>query len=888
MGLFRRLGMSALYVVCAVALLSMAARTPTWQRIESFADPFIQNFHPLEYRDTEPSSFRWGAQAATISFPTSHVGPHIVSVVATAPSAESVIHVTVNDHTDYTFTPAVGVFRTYMLLVDAPWQLDTTTIRFSNDAPTRQGRELAFGIASIRLQPLTSLAIPDSTLVLLMLYSLLGVTVWRIPTRWNAGMLVGSLVILWQLAQHLPMSLYGVLAYLIGYTTLCALVARYTTTESNSASTIHPTYRRDIDGLRAVAILSVLVFHAFPTLLPGGNNGVDVFFVISGFLITNVIVHQLDQQHFSLRDFYARRIRRIFPALTVVLLAVAIIGYLCFFPIEYLDLGHHIAAGAGFFANFLLLSEVNYFDKAAVYKPLLHLWSLGIEEQFYIIWPLLLMFNRRHIHAVTITVLVASFITSIWLIRNDHVASFYLPIARMWELLAGAWLAQQMRRHTTAPSSVTMDVRTANCVSVSGFILILVSFWMANDPAQASLLRGIFPVVGSVCMIAAGESAWLNRQLLARRVMVWIGLISFPLYLWHWPLLSIAHFFVDAEPAIWVRLVLLGVSVLAAWLTYRFIEQPIRFGRWRQVSSRALAASTACVGVIGATVIGLGWVAPINRVPEKLPSTREQLGPDVPLCDGLSRDFMMMCLGRTSTTSTTEYVVIGDSHADAFVAGFTAPDDITVLSINGCLPALGVERFIDESERPYGCVDTAKLPAFLANLANQPPRTTRTVIVVGRFAAMTPSTNVVSNRRGTFQANGPRLPADQIDIANVLAHGLGATLQALQQLPRTTVVLLAQPPELEFVPLNCNRLQLWHASANCYTPRVAVDDTMRASRAVIARVRAAFPTVTFVDPTPLFCDDTRCLVMQEGYPLYSDTNHLTPYAARNVWQLLTR
>ena len=178
MGLFRRFGVSALYVVCVVALLSVATRTPTWQRIESFADPFIQNFHPLEYRDTEPSSFRWGAQAATISFPVSQVGPHIVSFVATAPSTDSIIHVTVNDRTNYTFTTTAGVFRTYTLLVDAPWQLDTTTIRFNNDAPTRQGRELAFGVASIRLQPLTSFAIPDSTLLLLMLYSVLVVAYW--------------------------------------------------------------------------------------------------------------------------------------------------------------------------------------------------------------------------------------------------------------------------------------------------------------------------------------------------------------------------------------------------------------------------------------------------------------------------------------------------------------------------------------------------------------------------------------------------------------------------------------------------------------------------------------------------------------------------------------
>lgn len=206
----------------------------------------------------------------------------------------------------------------------------------------------------------------------------------------------------------------------------------------------HPKYRPDIDGLRAIAVLAVVAFHAFPNLVKGGFIGVDVFFVISGYLISTIIFENLDKGTFTFSEFYARRIKRIFPALILVLVACLIFGWFVLLADEYNQLGKHIVAGAGFISNIVFWNEAGYFDNIADTKPLLHLWSLGIEEQFYIVWPLLLWCTwKRKLNLFTITVIFAitSFVLNLKGIKQDAVATFYAPYTRFWELLTGSLLA---------------------------------------------------------------------------------------------------------------------------------------------------------------------------------------------------------------------------------------------------------------------------------------------------------------------------------------------------------------------------------------------------------------------------------------------------------------
>lgn len=367
----------------------------------------------------------------------------------------------------------------------------------------------------------------------------------------------------------------------------------------------HPKYRPDIDGLRAVAVLSVMVYHAFPDLLRGGFVGVDVFFVISGFLISTIIFNSHAQDRFSFRDFYARRIRRIFPALFTVLASVMIAGWLLLYPEEYHLVGKHVAAGAGFVSNFVLWGESGYFDTAAEVKPLLHLWSLGIEEQFYIFFPLIVWLLWRFRLNVLVFVLVmgvASFLLNMRYIFSDPSWTFYQPQSRVWELLIGSTLALLMidRSGTAQALQMRLDQRLAaffgrtkavpgatlaDLKSVTGLLCLGAGLGLVTKASAFPGAWALLPTVGSMLLIWAGPDAVINRRFLASRPMVWVGIISYPLYLWHWPLLVFPRLWLEEHPSAVIRLGMLLLTVIAAWLTYRLIERPLRFGqsRWKTV-----------------------------------------------------------------------------------------------------------------------------------------------------------------------------------------------------------------------------------------------------------------------------------------------------------------
>ena len=332
-------------------------------------------------------------------------------------------------------------------------------------------------------------------------------------------------------------------------------------------------YRPDIDGLRAIAVLSVVLFHYFPSLAHGGFVGVDVFFVISGFLISKHIWEELGAGTFSIRTFYARRVRRIFPALGVVLLACLAMGWVILTPGEYEQLGKHTAAGAAFVSNIIFWKESGYFDNAADTKPLLHLWSLGIEEQFYIVWPLFLAFCWRYIKRIgwaLLCVMGASLAYSMMVVGHDVVADFYSPLTRFWELALGAGLA-----YVTAQNPA-LSTQGRSYISVIGFSLILGAVIIVEPDFAFPGAWALLPTLGAACLIYAGEDAWLNRQVLSHRLLVWVGLVSYPLYLWHWPLLSFARIMESETPSVEVRLWLIVASLVLAWMTYRFLERPIR------------------------------------------------------------------------------------------------------------------------------------------------------------------------------------------------------------------------------------------------------------------------------------------------------------------------
>lgn len=484
---------------------------------------------------------------------------------------------------------------------------------------------------------------------------------------------------------------------------------------------VHPVYRPDIDGLRAVAILSVVIFHAFPFWLPGGFVGVDVFFVISGFLISTIIFRSLQRGDFSFTEFYAHRIKRIFPALIVVLTACYAFGWFALMPSEFKQLGKHMAAGAGFVQNFILREEVGYFDTAAELKPLLHLWSLAIEEQFYLIYPVLIFVVWRvGLNVLTVVLLLGliSFGLNISGVRANPTETFFMPQTRFWELLAGSVLAylqffkkaklaswmQQWAFHPVLfrhpPQSLRRGEVLNSVLSVVGLLLLIAAVWFINKSKPFPGYRAVLPVLGAFLLILAGPEAWGNRVVLANRLMVFVGLISYPLYLWHWPILSFARVIEGEIPSRKIRISAVVLSFVLAWLTYRLIEKPIRFGKKTWIKPAILCISMAVIGYIGYNAFqrhGLAFRFP--KEVQQIADFRYEYGKDARLgkCwlvapqrfDGFDRE----CVETPHFSEGHSVLVWGDSHAARLYPGLRATlgDHITIsqLTRSSCPPILG-------------------------------------------------------------------------------------------------------------------------------------------------------------------------------------------------------
>jgi peptidoglycan/LPS O-acetylase OafA/YrhL len=397
----------------------------------------------------------------------------------------------------------------------------------------------------------------------------------------------------------------------------------------------HPQYRADIDGLRALAVLSVVFFHAFPDSIAGGFIGVDVFFVISGFLISTIIFKSLESETFTFLEFYARRIRRIYPALLIVLLSTYVICWFTLLADEYKQLGKHIAGGAGFMSNFVLWSEAGYFDNSTETKPLLHLWSLGVEEQFYILWPFLLWLAWRkkfNFFAVSVVLALISFALNLIGVQSDLVGTFYFPQTRFWELLSGsilAWLVlyknkyseksllgfsgfwNSVANHATSLGYVKLF---SNIMSIIGMALLIYGFCEIDKNLKFPGLWAIIPVLGSILIIAAGDQAWLNRVVLSNRIVVWFGLISFPLYLWHWPLISLARIMNGGPPSRSILRLIIVISIFLAWLTYIVIEKKVRNTKCVNGTTSVLLLVMFTVGALGyGTYLKDGFGTRINN-----------------------------------------------------------------------------------------------------------------------------------------------------------------------------------------------------------------------------------------------------------------------------------
>lgn len=350
-------------------------------------------------------------------------------------------------------------------------------------------------------------------------------------------------------------------------------------------------YRKDIDSLRAISILAVLVYHFFPNYLPSGYLGVDIFFVISGYLITSIILDEREKNQFSFTQFYLRRIRRIYPSLLFMMGASLLVGYFFLFPHEYKNLALHTIAGNLFSANFLLLSELGYFDTTAISKPLLHLWSLAIEEQFYLVWPFALIWGiqknrlQRTILSITIFSLV------ICLIGIGKNSTFYIPLTRFWELSMGGYLAFLAISGKLSALKKPSPIWSYCAITILIF-LFLNPYKTLNHPGVITLL-GV--LAAAYLVTIPSDIAILNN-----RPLKYLGLISYPLYLFHWPILSFSHLiFSGAQDLIINKILLVLLSIACAILSYEIIEKKVKRQPPNKIVLKLLTVSVllACISV---------------------------------------------------------------------------------------------------------------------------------------------------------------------------------------------------------------------------------------------------------------------------------------------------
>jgi peptidoglycan/LPS O-acetylase OafA/YrhL len=334
-------------------------------------------------------------------------------------------------------------------------------------------------------------------------------------------------------------------------------------------------YRPDIDGLRALAVLSVVAFHAAPGRISAGFIGVDIFFVISGFLITKIILEKININNFSFLDFYSRRVKRIFPSLITILIATFLLSYVVFTDDELLQLCKHIFSGSLFLSNFILLNEGGYFDIDSNKKVLLHLWSLSIEEQFYIVWPLVIYIIFRLNFNPFIIIFILFILSFFYNILNldNKLLIFYSPFSRFWELLIGSFLSLLVINN-----KIKLNLIYLNLINIIGFGLLFLGYISIDSDKIFPGWFALYPCIGTFLIIYSGPKTYLNKYILSNNLLVWIGLISFPLYLWHWPLLTFARVLEGAEVSQIQRVFIVFLSIFLSWLTYKFIENPIRYG----------------------------------------------------------------------------------------------------------------------------------------------------------------------------------------------------------------------------------------------------------------------------------------------------------------------
>lgn len=646
-------------------------------------------------------------------------------------------------------------------------------------------------------------------------------------------------------------------------------------------------YRSDIDGLRAIAVLAVICYHAFPLHMTGGFIGVDVFFVISGYLISNIIIQKLDSAEFSFTEFYKHRIKRIFPALILILLTCIASGWFLLLPEEYEQLGYHVAGASTFVSNFILASESGYFNNVAESKILLHLWSLAIEEQFYLAWPILLCFFWRINHRFVILILISIFFSYLFNIKEtnlDKNIGFFLPQVRFFEMALGGLLAYFEINNNPHRDSVK------NIASILGYSILIYGFLEIDQNFKYPGQWVLVPVFGALLIIYAGPKSFLNKLFLSKKPIVYVGLISYSLYLWHWPLLSLFRI-VNGENANAIDAsTIIFISLILSILTYHFIERPFRVST-SSITTPLLIISLLLTGALGYVTYKMKGFPKRTEVYE---SNNEQRKPpkmleNVAFCKSILPEYNGDCASSSNELDLSEFDIVffGDSHARALAMDLIlSPNKSHSLLIgkNGCPPLSGVDRF--NYKYAYGCekyynkaIDVFKSHDF----------TRSTLIYTMYFTAYFTGDGIspegkqnMSNGGVHIQPTGEKQDNSFNLYASTFTSSFDKTLKDLSPLFRNIIIVL-QPPELLVSAEKCvQRPYRSIIDDNCRSPKHVHLGRQAAYRDVIKKNVSSYKNIIIYDPMKNFCDEEFCYAIPKTAMLYRDDNHIGLLGSKTI------
>ena len=643
-------------------------------------------------------------------------------------------------------------------------------------------------------------------------------------------------------------------------------------------------YRPDVDGLRAVAVLCVVFYHYGFWQVPGGFVGVDVFFVISGFLITGIIHREMADGRFTIRHFYERRIRRIFPALFAMLSVATVAAWLLLFPVDFEAYAKSLMATAFFAANFEFWREVGYFDISASLKPLLHLWSIAVEEQFYLLFPPLLLLvgasSRRRLLCVIGGLLVVSFAFSVWAVGHSAPTAFYLLPARMWELMLGAVVA-------LAPLPA-LSRRWREAAAFAGVSLIAWAVWTYDRWMPFPGAAALAPCLGAALVIYAGQQPNLVARALSGKPVVFVGLISYSLYLWHWPVLVFAQIALNRALHPWEIYACIALSFVLAAISWRFVERPIRIDRgleWRALFGSAAAAMSI------AAICGVA-VASARGVPQRLqPEIRKILAeerdhePRMDICFGLDAHDVRkgrLCRIGSMKAETPSFILWGDSHADALLpavqqvaqqngrAGLFAGTD-------SCAPLLGVVRPDAPKCKPFNDA--------VARLATKPA--IREVILDARWS---------KNAYGTARGEGDWriFPRDEngegTDLRSteaVFYRGLERTVQKLTRAGKKVVIVASVPEAGYSVPRVMAHMRIDGDQRNLTHSLSKFLAHQKFVFSALTRMHVRYGA-KILYPHEILCATGKCELSMDDRPLYRDEHHLSVFGALQLAPLVSQ